>query len=448
METTLFHRLPGVVFYGNFPDEINGFWNDTRTLQPGDCFLALVAQRDGHDFLADAQRKGASCAIVSRIDKNLTLPQLRVADVFEAAKTIAKINRKNYIITAITGSYGKTSTKDMLKLLLRENAYATEDNLNNELGVTLTLSRMKSQQFGVIEGGIDHPGEMDRIIDLVEPDISITIGVTFTHVCNFTDFEQLVKEKCKILENTLLRKKIGIIAESCLTYALFRRLANRCIVIGQDTNIQQFPRFTQFQFMGSDKIILRGKYFDNRIFALPEMSAGQKENFAKAATAAKILGLTDAAIQESILGWKPGKMRGETVYFQGHEVYLDCYNANPVAMEDALRYFDKKYCDEKTYVLGGMGELGEFSEEYHRKLAEYFCDKKNVIIFAIGMEMQVFYDRLAAISGAMEIFYFEETAQAKAIFRKKIRGNIFIKGSQCYRLWELLDNEIAECRKK
>ncbi|MDR2812529.1 MAG: UDP-N-acetylmuramoyl-tripeptide--D-alanyl-D-alanine ligase [Puniceicoccales bacterium] len=439
METAFFRRLPGVEFYGNFPEKINGFWNDTRTLQSGDCFLALTARRDGHDFLPHAQRNGASCAIVNRIDKSLTLPQLSVSDVFEAAKTIAKIHRKRYTIVAVTGSYGKTSTKDMLKLLLGEDAYATKNNLNNELGVTLTLSRMKSQRFGIIEGGIDHPGEMDRIIDLVEPEISITIGIIFTHVCHFTDFGQLVKEKCKILENTLSRQNMGIISESCLAHAPFQRLVDRCIVVGRREDIRQFPHFTHFRLVENNKIILRGKYFDNCTFLLPAMSTGQKENFAKAATAAKILEFSDATIGERILEWKPGKMRGETIYFHGHKVYLDCYNANPVAMWDALGYFDQKYTGVKTYVLGGMGELGEFSENNHKKLAEYFLNKKNIIIFAIGVEMKVFCEQLTTIPGAMEIFYFEETGPVKAIFRERIRGNIFIKGSQHYRLWELLE---------
>jgi UDP-N-acetylmuramoyl-tripeptide--D-alanyl-D-alanine ligase len=446
MKTSLFQRLPEAEFYGNFPDDINGFWNDTRTLQPGDCFLALTARRDGHDFLPDAQRNGASCAIVNRIDKNLILPQLRVPNVFGAAKIFAKIHRKNYTIVAVTGSYGKTSTKNMLQLLLAENAYATCENLNNELGVTLTLSHMKSQRFGIIEGGINHPGEMDRIIDLVEPEISITIGVTFTHVSKFTNFEQLVNEKCKILENTLSRQNIGIIPESCLIYTLFRQLAHRCIVVGQGENISHFPRFTHFRCAEKNTVVLQGQYFDHTPFALPEMSAGQKENFAKAATVAKILGLTDGAIQERILQWYPGKMRGETVMFRGHRIYLDCYNANPIAMMDALQFFDQKYSffdqkyfDNNTYVLGGMRELGEFSENYHEKLAEYFRDKKNAVIFAIGKEMEIFCHQLKAIAGTSTLFHWEKIEQAKAIFLRKIQGNVFIKGSQFYHLWELLE---------
>lgn len=447
METVFFQRLTGAKFYGNFPDNINGFWNNTRTLQTGDCFLALTSQRDGHEFLSDAQQKGASCAIVSRIDRNLTLPQLCVDDAFEAAKTLAKIHRKNYTIAAITGSYGKTSSKDMLKLLLGEDAHATEKNSNNELGIVLTLSRIQSQRFGVVECGIDRPGEMDRIANLVEPEISITVGVTFTHVSNFKKLEELVKEKCKILENTLSRKQVGIVAENCLQYVPFRRLADQCIIVGRQRSIEQFPNFTQFQWVEKNKIILRGKYFDSAVFSLPEMSGGQVENFAKVATAAKILGVSDGVIGDRILQWKPGEMRGETINFLGHEVYLDCYNANPMAMLDALQFFDYKYPgDDNMYILGGMGELGEFSEACHKIVATYFYHKKNIIVFAIGKEMRILYDRLWARGS--KVFYFEKVEQAQEFFRKGIQGNVFIKGSRCSRLWELVENENEEHTEK
>jgi UDP-N-acetylmuramyl pentapeptide synthase len=439
METALFHRLLEAEFYGNFPEKINGFWNDTRTLRPGDCFLALAARRDGHEFLLDAERNGASCAIVNCIDRSLTLPQLCVNNVFESAKTLAKIHREGYTIVAVTGSYGKTSTKDMLKLLLGASAHATEENLNNELGITLTLSRIQSEKFGIIEGGIDHPGEMDRVIDLIEPDISITVGVTFTHVANFTKFEQLIGEKFKILENTLSRKKIGIVAENCLQYAPFRQLSDQFIVTGHHRNTERYPNFTRFQWLEERKIILSGKYFDGTIFSLPEMSGGQVENFVKAATAAKILGLGDQVIGERILQWKPGKLRGETIKFRGREVYLDCYNANPISMLDALQFFDQKYPGDNTYILGGMGELGEFSDASHKIVAAYFYGKKEIIIFAIGKEMWPLYDRLR--SKGSNVLYCDNTQQAKEYFPRVTRGNIFIKGSWRHRLWELIEEK-------
>ncbi|MDR0418312.1 MAG: hypothetical protein LBH08_02675 [Puniceicoccales bacterium] len=439
METSLFHRLSGAEFYGFFPEKINGFWNDTRTMRPGDCFLALTAQRDGHEFLPDAQRKGASCAIVNRIDRNLILPQLCVSDVLESAKTLAKIHRKDYTTVAVTGSYGKTSTKDMLKLLLDESAHATEENLNNELGITLTLSRIQSEKFGIIEGGIDRPGEMDCIIDLIEPDISITVGVTFTHVANFAKFEQLIKEKCKILENTLSRNKIGIVAENCLQYEPFRKLSDRFIVTGHHRNTERYPNFTRFQWLDEHKIILNGKYFNDAIFSLPEMSGGQIENFVKAATTAKILGLSDQVIGERMLQWKPGKLRGEIIKFRNREIYLDCYNANPISMLDALQFFDQKYPGNNTYILGGMGELGEFSDASHKIVAAYFYGKKEIIIFAIGKEMWPLYDRLR--SKGSNVLYCDSTKQAKEYFPRVTTGNIFIKGSWRHRLWELIEEE-------
>ncbi|MDR0590328.1 MAG: UDP-N-acetylmuramoyl-tripeptide--D-alanyl-D-alanine ligase [Puniceicoccales bacterium] len=440
METTIFRQLPDAFFHGDFPVEISGFWNDTRTLRPGGCFLALTARRDGHEFLADAQRNGAHCAIVSRINKNLTLPQFRVADVLEAAKTIVKIYRKNYIIISVSGSYGKTSTKDMLRLLFGENAYATEENLNNELGVILSLSRIKYEQFGIIEGGIDHPGEMDRLIDLVRPNISVTTGIASVHLSNFENFNQLICEKVKILQDALARNGHGIVPEHCLTHAAFRQFADRCTIVGRSNRLAQYPHFTQFRLAKNNTIILRGKYFQNTAFLLPEMSLGQAENFAKAATVAKLAGIDDTVIQKKILQWKPGKMRGETIFFRGHAVYLDAYNANPVAMDDALRHFDKKYSGEKTYILGGMRELGPFSENSHEILAKYFFRKKNATIFAIGKEMNTFFERLRRANPAVKIFYFEDTETAKKPLLKAIRGTIFAKGSHAYHLEKIFSD--------
>ncbi|MDR1303317.1 MAG: UDP-N-acetylmuramoyl-tripeptide--D-alanyl-D-alanine ligase [Puniceicoccales bacterium] len=440
MKTIIFRQLPDVFFYGDFPDEINGFWNDTRTLRPGDCFLALTARRDGHEFLADAQQNGARCAIVSRVNKNLSLPQLRVANVLEAAKIIVKKYRKNYIIISVSGSYGKTSTKDMLQLLFGENAYATEENLNNEFGVILSLSRMKSEQFGIIEGGIDRPGEMDRLIDLLQPDISVTTEIAPVHLSNFKNFDQLIYEKVKILQDTLARNGHGVIPEHCLTHAAFRPFADRCTIVGRGNRLVQCPHFTQFRLTKNSTIILRGEYFQSTAFLLPEMSSGQAENFAKAATVAKLAGIDDDAIQRKILQWRPGKMRGETIFFRGHAVYLDAYNANPAAMDDALRHFDKKYSGEKTYILGGMQELGPLSKICHEKLAEYFFDKKNATIFAIGKEMEIFFERLRRANPAVKIFYFEDTETAKKPLLKAIRGTIFAKGSRAYHLEEIFSN--------
>ncbi|MDR2807036.1 MAG: UDP-N-acetylmuramoyl-tripeptide--D-alanyl-D-alanine ligase [Puniceicoccales bacterium] len=439
METTFWPELIGGKFCQNFPKEINGFWNDTRTLKKGNCFLTLQAKRDGYDFLKDAQQKEASCALVNRINRELTLPQWEVENVFEAAKILAKRHRKNYTLIAITGSYGKTSTKDMVKLLLGEKAYATAENLNNILGATLTLSHLCGEQFAVIESGIDHPGEMDTLTDLLRPDITLITGISPVHVVNFENFEQLVKEKFKILEDTLSRQGLGIIGENCLEHRFFREVAHRCVLIGRSRQVEVFPNFTRFQISGACEVYLYGKYFKGSVFRVPRMSLGQKEDFAMAATIVKILGLADEVIEERIRDWRPGKMRGERVYFRGHSVYLDSYNANPLAMEDALRHFDEQYSGDNTYVLGGMRELGEFSEGYHRDLVEHFKEKEAGLVIGIGEEMEVFCKILREKHRDIEVIHFPGVSEAKGYFQQRCRGSIFIKGSHDYQLWKIIE---------
>lgn len=449
MNTDYFTKLTRGKIFGQFPKKIRGFWNDSRTIHPGDCFLALKAQRDGHEFLQNAQENGASCAIVSQINSQITLPQLCVEDVFKAAKLLVKNHRKNYKIISITGSYGKTSTKDWLKLLLDNQAYATPQNLNNELGIVLSLSHLDQEPIGIIEAGIDHPGEMAPIIDLLCPDTVVFTGITPVHVANFKNYQQLIDEKFKIIAYAIENKCPCLFPESCLKHALFRDIAPRCIIIGQSPKVKNNLKYTHYSIFERThsfvKILLNGTFFKNVTFTLPIMSDGQIENFVKAAIIAKIEGVPDESLQERILNWKPSSMRGETIIYQGHEVYLDCYNANPVAMFDALNFFDTKYSGKKVYVLGGMKELGTFSETYHKTLANYFVKKEQIYLFAVGKELIFFYNFLKNKVSQQDFFiYHSYTVEGiKNVFDEAIQGfgAIFIKGSHGYRLWELVADE-------
>jgi UDP-N-acetylmuramoyl-tripeptide--D-alanyl-D-alanine ligase len=278
---------------------------------------------------------------------------------------------------------------------------------------------------------------MDPLVDLLHPDLSITTGITPVHVANFKNLDQLIGEKCKILHDTLSRNATALIGENCLNYPQFRRIAHRCTPIGQGQNIQRFPSFTRFYPMENNQIRLRGPHFHGTVFTLPEMSLGQRENFARAATVAKILGLDDEIIQERILQWQPSRGRGETLYFRGHRVYSDAYNANPMAMLDALHHFDSGPSSGNTYVLGGMVELGAFSERYHRQLAQYFHGKCGDLIIAIGAEMGIFYEILRQNKG-VEVAHFGTIEAARDYFQGKCRGRIFIKGSHDYHLERIL----------
>lgn len=435
------HELLSVLHqtvFGTLPKKMRGFWNDTRTLTPGDVFLAIRGARDGHDFLQNALQAGASCAIVEKIHPEVALPQIQVNDVLAFAQVVGKKHRQRYQIISVTGSYGKTSTKDFLRRFFEPMAYATPENLNNILGITISLSQMDQERFGILEAGIDRPGEMAPIIDLLTPDCAVFTGIAPVHLSQFYDYDQLVNEKAQILSYMLERQRPCFVAAKCwpLLEKVLPYRKSSCVFVGENVHDARF--FTKLTMISENEIILSGTYFKTKKFHLPAMTRGQIENFSLAATVAKHYGISDKILQERVKSWQPPTLRGETFIFRNHPVYLDAYNANPAAMYDALAFFDKKYPGDNIYVLGGMRELGPMEIPEHQKLADYFKNHTAGTILAIGPEMKTFCE---AISTRIPIHYFRTTECAHHFFSKILDNDvrpIFLKGSHRYTLWELV----------
>ena len=180
---------------------------DTRTLQKGDLFIALKAERDGHDFVAQAFRKGAAAAMVSHIPAgvNKDAPLLVVADVQTALERLgaAARERTKARIVAVTGSVGKTSTKDMLNLMLSRQGktHASVASYNNHWGVPLTLARMPAESaFGIFEIGMNHPGEIAPLARQVRPHVAMITTVSEAHLEAFENIEGIAREKASIME--------------------------------------------------------------------------------------------------------------------------------------------------------------------------------------------------------------------------------------------------------
>ncbi|MFA5264576.1 MAG: Mur ligase family protein, partial [Opitutaceae bacterium] len=223
-------KLPGCA--------ISGFATDTRQLAPGQAFVALrTEKRDGHEFLAAAEAAGASAAIVLRHDPALALPQLIVGDPLAAFQRIAREHRHRFggRVIGISGSCGKTSTKDLIALLLggeQGGAMATEGNLNNQLGVPLTLTRIdpESHRFAVIEAGISAPGEMDALARMIEPDLALITLVGPAHLMELGGLEGVAREKSRLAAATRAAG-LAIFPRQCDAFSPFRDLAVRRMII-------------------------------------------------------------------------------------------------------------------------------------------------------------------------------------------------------------------------
>ncbi len=436
---------------------LTGFTMDSRQLGTGQVFVALrTGKRDGHDFLAAAQSAGAGAALVARPDPAIALPQLVVADPLTAFQTIAREHRRAFRgpVIGISGSAGKTSTKNLLALLLGgpPAVLATEGNLNNHIGVPLTLTRLDGavHQFAVVEAGISSPGEMQVLADMIEPDISITTLVAPAHLEELGGLEGVAREKAR-LPAAVRAAGVAIFPKQCDEFAAFHELGVRTMVVERAEVIRptEPPKdkvyFAITQRGDSTALALAYGPPPPLVFTMRRVSDGMAQNATLAICAALWLGVPREVIQARLAAWAPAALRGEWRDEPGRRLFLDCYNANPASMADALGTFlaVAPANEPRLFVLGGMEELGVRAAEYHHALGRSVPLRPQDFLFVIG-------DNAPAVcAGALEgggraaqiavVTTLEPIAERLAEFH----GAVFLKGSRRWQLERALESATA-----
>ncbi|MSU49977.1 MAG: UDP-N-acetylmuramoyl-tripeptide--D-alanyl-D-alanine ligase [Opitutus sp.] len=430
------------------------FTCDTRSLRPGVVFVALKTDRgDGHDFPAVAQEAGAGAAIVARANPGLALSQLVVDDPLAAFQAIAREHRRGFpgTVIGISGSAGKTSTKDLLGLLLGGascGVVATEGNLNNHIGVPLTLTRIDParHKFAVIEAGVSAPGEMAVLAGMIGPDVSLITLIAAAHTEDLGDLGGVAREKA-LLPAATRAGGVAIFARPTAEFASFRDLGVRTMVVERAGFLRpaEPPKdkvfFTVTHCGDETAIALAYGPPPAPGFTLRRVSDGQAQNAALAICAALWLGVSRAQIQERMAAWKPAKLRGEIRVESGRILYLDCYNANPASMADALQAFVAivPAGEPRLYVLGGMEELGAGAVAHHHALGRSIELREPDRVFVIGPHAH------AVCAGILDRGDF--TAQLQIVSSlepvaaavEEWRGAVFIKGSRRYQLEKILE---------
>lgn len=433
---------------------LDGFTIDSRQLQPGQIFVAIAtSKRDGHDFVAAAAAAGASAALVSRALPGLSLPQLVVPDTLAAFQAIAREHRRRFTgpVIGISGTAGKTSTKNLLALLLggpSAGVLATESNHNNHLGVPLTLTRIDpaEHRFAVIEAGVSGPGEMRPLATMIEPDVGLITLVGPAHLEALGDLNGVAREKAA-LPAAIRANGIAIFPRDCMTYSVFRDIGVRSLVVEPADVLRpaEPPKdrvyFTITQRADETAIALAYGSPPPMVFRLRRVGTGMAQNAVLAICAALWLGIDPTVIQERLTDWQPSPLRGEIRREAGRLCYLDCYNANPVAMADALNTFHEiaPLAEPRLFVIGGMEELGTEGTRYHRELGRRLNLRPEDRVFVMGGEAHQV--RLGAVEAGADpdqlevVDSIEPIATALAAFQ----GAVFIKGSRRYRLERLLE---------
>jgi UDP-N-acetylmuramoyl-tripeptide--D-alanyl-D-alanine ligase len=433
--------------WSRFPEgPVTGFNQDTRTLNRGQVFVALrTDKRDGHDFLNEARQGGAVAALTGREVPGAALPQLVTPDPLGAFQRIAREHRREFHgpVVGVTGSVGKTSTKDLLALLLggSPDVLATEGNLNNFIGVPLTLTRLDpSHRAAVIEAGISVPGEMAGLAEMIGPDHSVVTLVAPAHLEKLGSVEGVAAEKA-LLPAANQTGGLAVFPVSCWTYEPFRALANPLVLVPESESMTKVGartvKFNVFHRPERTEVTFEGR----RRFVLRRVSAGMAQNAALALTLASELGVKDVALQARLESWQPSKWRGEMRMSGEATVYCDFYNANPASMTDAIDAFNGAVGADlpRLYVLGSMEELGPDSATYHRQLGRLLHLRRGDFLFALGGQAAALREGLLENGNdPAQVAVVADVAPVRERLAG-FKGAVFLKGSRRYQLETVLD---------
>ncbi|SFB41195.1 UDP-N-acetylmuramoyl-tripeptide--D-alanyl-D-alanine ligase [Azotobacter beijerinckii] len=406
---------------------------DSRAIRPGQLFVALVGPRfDGHAFLAEVAAKGAAAALVQRLVPDVGLPQLQVADTRLALGLLGGFNRQAYSgpLAAVTGSSGKTTVKEMLASILRTRGpvLATRGNLNNELGVPLTLLELAPEHVGaVIELGASRIGEIAYTAGLARPQVAIITNAGTAHVGEFGGPERIVEAKGEILEG-LPTDGIAVLNRDDQAFATWQqRAAGRCVLsfaLG-DLSADFRARDIQPDARGCPAFTLQGPAGEARI-QLNLLGRHNVANALAAAAAAHALGMPLVGIQSGLESLQPVKGRAVAQLApNGVRVIDDSYNANPASMCAAIDIL-AGFSGRTVLVLGDMGELGAWAEEGHRQVGAYAAGKVDAL-YAVGPLMA----HAVAAFGDKGRHFADQASLLEALRREQHPDTtILIKGSR------------------
>ena len=434
---------------------IYGLSIDTRTLKAGDMYVALKGDRfDGHSFVDAAVKAGAAASLV-RKDKLSSLPQgayLAVDDVEEALRAIASLRRSQSAakIIAVTGSVGKTGTKEMLHLALEASGktHASVASFNNHWGVPLSLARMpRDCSFAVFEIGMNHAGEITPLVALVRPHAAIVTTIAPVHLEFFKDLDDIADAKAEIFTGLEPQGTAIInadIAQSERLVDAAKKSGAQIVLFGEHDNADVRLKQIVLQTVESHlDVCVMGTEMTYRIGA-PGVHIAQ--NSLAVIAACKILGADLALAGLALADMRAGKGRGARYKLTcgtGDFVLIDeSYNANPTSMRAALALLGETPTGRggrRIAVLGDMLELGEQSPDLHRGLADALQGKKIDTVFLAGPAMKNLWDALpTSLRG-------QHHPQSAAIEQKLIESIspgdvVMIKGSNGSRMGPVVES--------
>ncbi len=425
---------------------------DSRNITPGCLFIPLEGERfDGHSFINSALEAGAAGCLTAR-ERESYLPgrfYIKVRSTQRALWELARYYKKLFPIPfiAVTGSVGKTTTKDMTAAVLgaRFRVHKTEGNFNNDIGVPLTLLRLEAQhEVCVVELGMDHAGEIDNLARLVEPDMALITNIGDAHIENLGSRENIFKAKCEIFPH-LKRDGLAVLnGDDPLLASLEGTLAQRTVFVGEGEGLDYTAR--DLSSDGAGHLFCRVKTPRSQFEAnIPALGSHMIYPTLMAAAAAEALGMAPDEIVRGIGAFLPTKMRMNIVRCKGDIVILnDAYNANPQSMRAAAAVLGDAQGRRKVAVVGDMKELGPGSEQFHRAVGGYFAQAGTDRLIAVG-DLARFMAEGARDAGLGQADWFPTLDAARNALSREVRAGvtILVKASRSMAFEKIVDYLLA-----
>jgi len=429
---------------------------DSRALGRGDCFVALRGPRfDGHEFVPDVARLGASAAVVSDPTRAMNSPSalalLQVQDTLTALHKLATNYRRlmppTTRLVAVTGSSGKTTTKELIAAVLGErfNVVESSGNNNNHIGVPLNLLRLdRAHDYGVFELGTNHPGEIAVLADMVRPDVGVITNIGLGHVEFFGDEAGVAREKGSLIE-VLPRNGDGLAvlnADDKWCAELRTRTNATVVTVGID-NFADI-RASEIKINGDVKFRLNiAKKREDVVVRLKTLGRHQIYNALQAAAVGYFAGMDLDEIRLGLEHAQFPRMRMEPVTIHGVRFVNDCYNANVVSMKAALQMVrETPSAGRKVAVLGDMLELGEWTRPAHCDIGAMAANCGLALLVTVGQSARLIAQ--AAVEAGMEthrVLPLATATEAGETIRALVHEGdlVLIKGSRRLQLERILE---------
>lgn len=438
----------GKLIYGNENKEVVNFSKDTRQINKGDMYVSIKGESlDGNKFIIDALEKGAIGAIINDTSIDLSNYQDReiimVEDSITAIQNLAKYKREKYNIPviAITGSVGKTSTKDIIANVVSKkyNVLKTEGNLNNEIGLPLTLLKLDNHEAIVVEMGMNNFGEIKTLTNIAKPTIVVLTNIGTAHIGNLGSRQNILKAKLEILE--------GLKANGTVVINNDNDLLNKLEIRNFNVNtygIENISNYNAYNIKPNEKETTYDININSKTYTI-EVPVGGIHfvyNSLPAICIGKLLNIEMEDIIDGIKNFKLTKMRMDIRKMNDDITIInDAYNASFDSMKAILEYLKTYKGNRKIAVLGDMKELGDYSRQMHENVGIEVAKNNVDILITVGEDSK-YIAKKAEELGTKEVYSFinnnEVVAKLNSIL--KPQDVVVLKAANSMKLYEIMEN--------